>query len=68
MQNDKTPGNDGLTKKFYETFWNEIKYVFLKSLKQAKEKGQLSISQCQAIIKLIEKKDRDKRSIKIYTI
>ena len=68
MQNDETPGNDGLTKKFYETFWNEIKYVFLKSLKQAKEKGQLSISQCQAIIKLIEKKDRDKRSIKIYTI
>ena len=29
-QNNKTPGNDGLTKEFYETFWNEIKYVFLK--------------------------------------
>ena len=27
MQNNKTPGNDGLTKEFYETFWNEIKYV-----------------------------------------
>ena len=64
MQNNKTPGNDGLTKKIYETFWNEIKYVFLKSLKQAKEKGQLSISQRQAVIKLIEKKDRDKRYIK----
>ena len=22
MQNYKTPGNDGLTKEFYETFWN----------------------------------------------
>ena len=33
-----------------------MKYVFLKSLKQAKEKGQLSISQRQAVIKLIEKK------------
>ena len=44
MKNDKTLGNDGLTKEFYETFWNEIKYVFLKSLKQAKEKGQLSTS------------------------
>ena len=33
MQNNKTQGNDGLTKEFYETFWNEIKYVFLKSLK-----------------------------------
>ena len=64
MQNNKTPGNDGLTKEFYEAFWNEIKHVFLKSLKQAKEKGQLSISQSQAVIKLIEKKDRDKRYIK----
>ena len=44
MQNNKTPGNDRLRKEFYETFWNEIKHVFLKSLKQAKEKGQLSIS------------------------
>ena len=64
MQNNKTPGNDGLTKEFYETFWNEIKYVFLKSLKQAKEKGQLSISERHAVIKLIEKKYRDKRYIK----
>ena len=31
MQNNKTPGN--------EIEWNEIEYVFLKSLKQAKEKG-----------------------------
>ena len=44
MQNNKRPGNYGLTKEFYEAFWNEIKHVFLKSLKQAKEKGQLSIS------------------------
>ena len=64
MQNNKTLGNDELTKEFYETFWNEMKYVFLKSLKQAKEKGELSISQRQAVIKLIEKKDRDKRYIK----
>ena len=64
IQNYKTPSNDGLTKEFYETFWNEIKYVFLKSSKQAKEKGQLSISQRQAVIKLVEKKDRDKKYIK----
>ena len=65
IQNNKTPDNDGLTKEFYKTFWNKIKYVFLKSLKQAKEKDQLSISQRQAVIKLIEKKkDRDERYIK----
>ena len=34
--------------------------VFLKSLKQVKEKGQLSISQRQAVIKLFEKKCREK--------
>ena len=50
MQNNKTSGNDGLTKELYEAFWNEIKHVFLKSLKQAKEKGQLTISQRQAVI------------------
>ena len=65
MQNIKAPGNDGLTKEFYETFWNEIKYVFLKSLKQAKEKGQLSISQRQAVIKLIEKKKIEVNTLKI---
>ena len=65
MQNNKIPGNDGLTKEFYETFWNEIKIVFLKSLKHAKEKGQLSISQRQAVIKLIEKKIEIKGILKI---
>ena len=63
-KNNKIPDNDGLTKGFYETFWNEIKHVFLKSLKQAKEKGQLSISQLQAVFRLIDKRDRDKRYIK----
>ena len=42
MQNNKTPGNDGLTEEFYETFWNEIKHVFLDSLKQTKEKRSIT--------------------------
>ena len=25
MPNDKSPGNDDLTKEFFETFWSEIK-------------------------------------------
>ena len=60
MQSDKSPGNDGLTKEFYETFWTELKEIFVDSVSEAKEKGILSTSQRQAIIKLIEKKDRDK--------
>ena len=42
MQNDKSPGNDGLTKEFYETFWNELKEIFVDSVLEAKEKGYLS--------------------------
>ena len=64
MENDKSPGNDGLIKEFYNTFWTEIKTPLLSSVTFAKVTSQLSISQKQAIIKLMEKKDRDKRYIK----
>ena len=64
MENIKSPGNGGLTKEFYETFWNEIKNPFMNFIIEAREKKKLSISQRQAIIKIIEKKERDKRFIK----
>ena len=54
-------GHDGLTKEFYEHFWDDLKFYFINSLKQSKIDGHLSISQRQAIIKLIAKKDTDKR-------
>ena len=63
MQNNKSPGNDGLTKEFYKMFWNEIKHPFMNSIMEAREKNKLSTSQCQAVIKLIEKKERDKKSV-----
>ena len=63
METDKSPGNDGLTKEFYVTFWDDIKTTFTSARKQAKERKELSISQKQTIFKLIEKKDRDKRHI-----
>ena len=43
--------------------WTELTEIFVDSVSEAKEKGILSTSQRQAIIKLIEKKDRDKRFI-----
>ena len=57
MQNNKSPGNDGLAKEFYETFWNQIKNPFMNSITEAREKKKLSTSQRQAVIKLIEKKE-----------
>ena len=29
MENNKSPGNDGLTKEFYVTFWSELKDTFI---------------------------------------
>ena len=63
MPNNKSLVNYGLHKLFYETFWEDIKDVFIHSLKQAEIKGSLSISQRQSVIKLLEKIDRDKRFI-----
>ena len=56
MQNNKSPGNDNLTKEFYKTFWDELKEIFVNSVREAKEIEHLSTTQRQAIIKLIEKK------------
>ena len=64
MPYGKSPGHDGLTKEFYEHFWDDIKFYFINSLKQSKIEGNLSISQRQAVIKLIAKKDRDKRFVR----
>ena len=64
MKNDKPPGNDRITKEFYEFFWNDIKNSLSDSIKKSFLSGELSTSQKQAVIKLIEKKDRDKRLIK----
>ena len=64
MEINKSPGNDGLTKEFYEAFWNHVKVPLLLSFKMTFLKKELSTSQKQAAIKLIEKKDRDKRFTK----
>ena len=59
MQNNKSPGSDSLTKEFLVTFWDEVKDTFWNSYCK-KHKKELSISKRQAIIKIIEKKDKDK--------
>ena len=61
IANERSPGNDGFTKEFYETFWDDIKRLLTISFKQALKKGELSTSQKQAVIKLIEKKGKYKR-------
>ena len=64
MDNYKSPGNDGITKQFYIKFWDAVKEPLCASTQRSFIAGELSTSQKQTIIKLIEKKDRDKRFIK----
>ena len=56
MKNNKTSGNDGLAKEFYETFWDELKTPLMESVNQVFHKKILIISQRQAAIKPSEKK------------
>ena len=68
MQYDKSPGNDRLTKQFYETFLKTLwKEIFIDSVSVTKEKGHFSTSKRQAIIRLIKKKDKDKGFMQNWT-
>ena len=64
MKNGKTPGNDGLTKEFYVCFFGELGMLLLKSLNYSHLVGEMSTSQKQAVVTLIEKKGKDKRLVK----
>ena len=65
-ENNKTPGNNELTKEFYETFWDELKTPSMEGINRALYTKIISFLQMQAVIKLIEKEDRDKRYVKIW--
>ena len=64
FKHDKTPGNDGIPIEFYIVFFNLIGKLLVDSLNESFEIGELSTSQKQGVITLIEKKDQDKRQIK----
>ena len=64
MNNDKSPGNGCITKKFQAKFWDVVKEPFCASTQQSFIVGKLSTSQKQAITKLIKKKYIDKRFMK----
>ena len=50
MGNNKSPGNDGLSKQFYSCFFYEIHNYLLESLNYSFIHGQLSHSQRQAMV------------------
>ena len=63
LPNKKSSSNNGLTKEFYEVVWEDLKAPLISSFKSAFDKGELSSSQKQVVIKLIEKNYKYKRLI-----
>ena len=63
MSANKAPGNDGLTVRFMRKFWLQLGPLLMDSLKESWEFGELSTSQKQSVIRLIQKKDKDPSSI-----
>ena len=61
MPSNKTPANDGISREFYIAFFDLIKDLLMSSINYSLEVGELSTSQKQAVITLIEKKGKDKR-------
>jgi len=58
------PGNDGIPIEFDKKFWATISDSFISCVNEFFEKGEMSSSQKQAIITLIEKKGKDRSLLK----
>ena len=55
FQNNKAPGNDSIPVEFYKKLWPIISEPFIKYVNECFENKELSSSQKQAVITLIEK-------------
>ena len=55
LNNDSSPGCDGISIPFYKVFWNKIKNILLVSFNEALNSGELSTTQKRGIITLLHK-------------
>lgn len=56
MHMNKSPGPDGLTTEFYNTFWNDFAPDLLEVYNDNFLRGQMSNSQQEALLRLLYKK------------
>ena len=64
LPNGKLPGEDGLTAEFFKKFWPLLGQLMTDCFNLSYERGELSNSQRHGIIRLIEKKGKDRRYVK----
>ena len=64
MNNNKTPGSDGIPVDFYKVFWVKLKDAYYDMVKESYENLSLHQTARQGILNLIPKADKDTRYIK----
>ena len=63
LNKKKSPGNDGITVGLLQTRWELLEPYFMNCINYAIELGELSPSQRQGVVRLIEKKNKDRRNL-----
>ena len=63
MQNNKSPGSDGITVEFFKIFWNDIEKYYVESINYSYQIGELTTLQKQGLITLLPKKDKNLKNL-----
>ena len=64
MQNNKTPGKDGIPIDFYKIFWNKLGDLILEMISESYSEGSLPASLRLGVLNLIPKPGKDHRYLK----